>query len=89
MAALMDIGMLWLDDSKSSLEEKVQRAAAYYRKKYGRHPNLCFVNAGSLADKTQVAQIEIRPAKNILPSHLWLGVGPANQETADVNEALP
>jgi hypothetical protein len=34
---MMQTGMLWLDDDKRrSIEEKVRRAVAYYRDKYGR-----------------------------------------------------
>ena len=45
----MNIGMLWLDtDRKRSLDEKVQRAAEYYQDKYGRLPDLCFVNSKSM-----------------------------------------
>ncbi len=53
----MDIGMLspmkrgtpWFDnDKKTDLAAKVGRAAAYYQKKYGQMPNLCFVNPASI-----------------------------------------
>jgi hypothetical protein len=46
----MDIGMLWYDDDgKRPLDEKVARAAAYYRAKYGVQPTECYVNPGTLA----------------------------------------
>lgn len=41
----MKLGMLWFDnDPKTPLEVKVERAAAYYRHKYGKTPTLCFVH---------------------------------------------
>ena len=41
----MEIGMLWFDnDKKSDYEAKIERAARYYRDKYGKVPNLCFVH---------------------------------------------
>ena len=41
----MEIGMLWFDnDKKTDYEAKIERAATYYRDKYGRAPNLCFVH---------------------------------------------
>ncbi|HBX68149.1 MAG TPA: hypothetical protein DEH25_01840 [Chloroflexi bacterium] len=41
----MDIGMLWFDNDKQvDLRSKIERAAAYYRDKYGKAPNLCFVH---------------------------------------------
>ena len=75
----MQIGMLWLDDDKKRpLEEKVERAAAYYRDKYGQMPTLCFVNGQALADRVQVGRIEVRPVKHVMPSHFWLGVETVN-----------
>jgi len=39
------IGMLWFDnDSKVELDTKLERAADYYRTKYGTVPTLCFVH---------------------------------------------
>ena len=41
----MNVGMLWFDnDPKAGLDAKVERAAVYYRKKYGKVPTLCFVH---------------------------------------------
>lgn len=73
----MNVGMLWLDDDKKrSLEEKVQRAAEYYREKYGQAPELCLVNSHMLADEEKVGPIEVRPAKTVLLHHFWLGMRP-------------
>ncbi len=75
----MNIGMLWFDnDSKTPLEEKIRKAADYYRQKYGRSPNLCMVNPAilekGLADSNQKGKILIRPMRSIMPGHLWIGI---------------
>ena len=45
----MNIGMLWFDnDPKAGLDTKVERAAVYYRNKYGRAPTLCYVHPSML-----------------------------------------
>jgi hypothetical protein len=45
----MNVGMLWFDnDSKIDLNGKIERAAVYYRTKYGRIPTLCFVHPSML-----------------------------------------
>ena len=45
----MDVGMLWFDnDRRKDLSSKVTRAANYYREKYGRAPNVCFVHPSML-----------------------------------------
>ena len=45
----MKIGMLWFDnDPKSNLDLKIERAATYYRNKYGCSPTLCFVHPSML-----------------------------------------
>ena len=46
----MNVGMLWFDnDPKSNLDAKIERAADYYRGKYGKVPTLCFVHPSMLA----------------------------------------
>ena len=71
----MNVGMLWLDDDKqTTLEDKVLRAADYYREKYGRTPDLCLVNKATIDQERKVGQIRIQPVKNVLPHHFWVGV---------------
>lgn len=71
----MDVGMLWLDDDKkSSLDDKIRRAAAYYQDKYGQQPNVCLVNRSTLAKEKRVDAIQVQPANNVLPNHFWVGV---------------
>jgi hypothetical protein len=71
----MNIGMLWLDDDKGvGFDDKVVRAARYYKDKYGRSPNLCLVHKGMLAEEKRVGKIQVRPAQNVLPNHFWLGI---------------
>ena len=72
----MKTGMLWYDnDPKSDLPTKIARAAAYYERKYGNIPNVCFVHPSMLAPSsaTRSGKIEIRPSRQVLPNHLWLG----------------
>jgi hypothetical protein len=72
---MLEIGMLWRDDStKRTLEEKVLRAAAYYRDKYGRLPTVCMVNTAALPDQIQVEQLTVYPSRTVLPQHFWIGV---------------
>ncbi len=71
---MLDVGMLWLDDSKNrSFEEKLLRAVDYYRDKYGRVPNLCLVNKKMLEDEKKIGGIQVRPVANVLLHHFWLG----------------
>jgi hypothetical protein len=47
----MNIGMLWFDnDPKANLDTKIERAALYYAKKYGKSPTLCFVHPSMLVN---------------------------------------
>lgn len=72
----MDFGMLWYDgDTKRQLSEKISRAVAYYRSKYGAQPNVCYVNPSLLTPPQPTAVgIQLRPARTVLPDHFWLGV---------------
>lgn len=77
----MNIGMLWFDnDSKVDLAARIQRAAFYYRNKYGRTPNLCFVHPSMLSAtpvNTNGSGIEVRTTRSVLPNHFWLGINTA------------
>ena len=77
----MKTGLLWFDDDpRKKLEEKVQRAAMHYERKYGQAPTLCFVHPGVLGNGKQkstvkkVNGVEIRSGRTVLPHHFWLGM---------------
>ena len=71
----MDIGMLWFDDSSRTLKEKVERAVSFYAEKYGQAPTLCLINPAGLNGKEgEVKGVTIRPARSVMPHHLWVGV---------------
>ena len=73
---MMATGMLWLDaDAHRSLEEKVRRAAEYYRRKRGQAPATCYVSSKSLEGKAGLAVdgIRVLPSACIPASHFLLG----------------
>jgi hypothetical protein len=72
----MNIGMLWLDDDKKrSFEEKVKRAADYYREKYGLLPELCLVNSSMVSvENKKVGRIEVQPTQTVLLNYFLLGM---------------
>jgi hypothetical protein len=77
----MNTGMLWFDnDPKTALSAKIEKAVAYYYKKYGCKPNLCLINPDVLAaneketDKSATEKVTVRPYRPVLPGHLWIGV---------------
>ena len=83
----MHTGMLWFDDSSATLNSKIQKAADYYHKKYGRLPDLCLVHPNMLKDVkvdagkpalSQAEGITIRPYRPVLPGHIWIGVEDKN-----------
>ena len=78
----MNIGMLWFDnDTTTDLAAKVRAAADYYRVKYGKAANLCFVHPSMLNEPLQTTEgIEVRTLHWVLPNHFWIGV---NQNTSN------
>jgi hypothetical protein len=76
----MNTGMLWFDnDSKTTLSAKIERAVAYYQKKYGRAPNVCLIHPNALeGEKPDGVKVTIRPYRPVLPGHLWIGVEDKN-----------
>jgi hypothetical protein len=76
----MNVGMLWFDnDPRTALKAKVERAADYYRQKYGLAPDLCLVNPSMLGDprpelvEARSGKVAVRPNRAIQPGHLWIG----------------
>jgi hypothetical protein len=67
--------MLWFDNSSATLESKIQKAADYYHKKYGRMPDLCLVHPNMFKDaKLNDGKITVRPYRPVLPGHIWIGI---------------
>jgi len=66
-------GMLWLDTSDRTLEEKVRVAAAHYKAKYGQAPTECQVHQG-LPHSVVVDGIRVIPSRGILPGHFFIGM---------------
>ncbi len=72
----MDKGdmLMWFDnDPKIDFLSKLERAVSYYRKKYGKSPNLCLVNPDLEVDLGGDS-IKILRDQYILPNHFWVGV---------------
>ena len=72
----MTTGMLWFDnDKQTDVPTKIEKAAAYYQKKYGKKPDLCFIHPSMMAETLNRAPgIEIKATQQILPNHFWLGI---------------
>jgi len=68
--------MLWFDNnSTTALIFKIEKALDYFRKKYGREPNLILVNPSMLKEeRPKIGKITIRPYQPVLPDHLWIGI---------------
>jgi len=73
----MHTGMLWFDNSQSTLNMKIQKAVDYYHKKYGHIPDLCLVHP-SMLEKDQKQfdfnKLTVRPYRPVLPGHIWIGI---------------
>lgn len=75
----MNVGLLWFDnDPRTPLMTKVERAADYYRRKYGRIPDMCLVHPTMLGTQTDHAsehagKVALRTNRAIMPGHLWIG----------------
>ena len=81
----MYTGMLWFDnDPATTLSVKIQKAADYYRKKFGRVPDVCLVHPSMLADIQMEVfgendkRVTIHPYKVVLPGHFWIGIEEQN-----------
>lgn len=75
----MHTGMLWFDDTQSTLDTKIKKAVEYYKKKYGRAPDLCLVHPNMLKDTVlESEKVTVRAYRPVLPGHIWVGVEDKN-----------
>lgn len=73
--------MLWYDNNpKSTVEQKVLRAAEYFEKKYNKYPTTCIVNTGVFdsikkheEDTPEVNGIKLIGSKLVLKNYLQIG----------------
>lgn len=71
----MHTGLLWFDDSKLPLGDKITKAKAYFIKKYDRVPNLCLVHPSMLTEtRLDIPGLTVKPYRPVLPGHLWIGI---------------
>jgi hypothetical protein len=80
----MHTGMLWFDNSQTALTIKLEKAIAYYQKKYGITPDLALVHPSMLdtADQNkrtlEMNKLTVRPYRPVLPGHIWIGIEDKN-----------
>jgi hypothetical protein len=77
----MQEGLLWFDaDPKRTLTEKVAQAADRYHYKFGRRPNLCYVNPVTVGDGPRECYgVRLVPSPSVLKNHFWIGVEEATE----------
>ncbi len=74
----MHTGLLWFDDDpEAALSVRVQKAAEYYFKKFGRAPEICLVPP-ALLEKGQshakIGALTVCAYRPLAPRHFWIGV---------------
>jgi len=72
-------GLLWHDaELTKDLAGAVAKAAARYQEKFGKTPDVCFINASQFAElTTSEVPLSVQPKQTVLLNHIWLGVSPA------------
>ncbi len=88
----MKVGMLWLDgDLQVDLGVRIERAAVYYRDKYGRSPNLCIINPSTAGEDHpgSVIGVDVRTSTAVQPDHFWLGMKERGKASSDRLASIP
>jgi hypothetical protein len=83
----MHEGLLWFDaDPKRALNEKIAQAADRYRHKFGRKPNLCYINPMMLpgSEPAECNGVRLVPSRSVLKHHFWIGI----EEAAELSGAV-
>lgn len=73
----MNEGLLWFDNSKRDLVDKIEDAATRHQRKFGTPPTECRVNPVTLGKgwPEMVGRVMVVPQANVLRNHFWIGVG--------------
>jgi len=86
--------MLWYDDPRRSLEEKLARAVEHMRRKYGQTPELCFVHpsviTGLHGEQPVVTvdgmKIKLVPQRRVLRNHFSLVIPNVDGHSTQTSE---
>jgi hypothetical protein len=73
----MKSGLLWYDNGKKPIWDKIEDAARRYKDKFGTAPDTCYVNPGDLdqASGTKPGlKLQVSGKTTVMPNHIWLGV---------------
>ncbi len=72
----MQEGLLWFDNNPNrALAEKVKQAAARYKDRLRKKPTVCYLNVDQFDGAIEeINGISLKPAANIQPDYLWIGV---------------
>ncbi len=73
----MKVGMMWFDgDLKLNLSVRIERAAMYYRNKYGQSANLCVIHPNTVGENPVESMngMDVMTSASVLPNHFWLGI---------------
>lgn len=68
----MEYLVIFDDNPKETLEERIAGAAIRFRKKHGFYPTECLVLPSAIKDLKKVGQVQVKPKLNALADHLWL-----------------
>lgn len=69
----MEVGLLWYG-KKKNLASQLPKAVKRYRERFGKVPNVCYVNPQTLpTGERQVGGVLLRPSDSVLRDHLWIG----------------
>jgi len=64
---------VWQDTS-GTVEDRVRRAIASYRRKLGRMPDACYLLQEYINGIQSVDGVELRPKKNAMENYFWMCV---------------
>ncbi len=65
--------MLWFDNSKKPLSDKIKGAIDFYVEKYGHTPTKFVVSLKAEID-SDCNGLDIEKSRSVLPNHIWVGM---------------
>jgi hypothetical protein len=78
------LGILWMDDSDTTLAKKIGDAAQRYRARFGQAATLCYANPAEVPEPTVIGGLRVEPRSNILRHHILVGRSATSEKPKDL-----
>jgi hypothetical protein len=71
---MIELGVIWYDDSNRPVEEKVKLATERFMQRTGQAATVCHINEADKNGIEQVGKVRLEVSRYCCPNHYYAGV---------------